>query len=137
MKIYLDVSCLNRPFDDQTQARVRLESTTVTLILDGIESGTWSEASSRMAEIEASAISDKTRRRRVLQLIPRDRMELTPPVFERARGLVQSGLSAADAVHVAAAEEGRAEVLLACDDRLVRRARRLGNDLQVRVVNPV
>jgi len=25
MKIYLDVCCLNRPFDDQVQDRVRLE----------------------------------------------------------------------------------------------------------------
>jgi hypothetical protein len=33
MKIYLDVSCLNRPFDDQGQARVRLEAEAVTVIL--------------------------------------------------------------------------------------------------------
>ena len=33
MKIYLDVSCLNRPFDDQTQPRVRLEAEAVTIVL--------------------------------------------------------------------------------------------------------
>ena len=29
MKIYLDVCCLNRPFDDQTQDRIHLESEAV------------------------------------------------------------------------------------------------------------
>jgi predicted nucleic acid-binding protein len=111
MKLYLDVSCLNRPFDDQTQARIRLESEAVAIVLDGIDSGAWEEASSRMVEIETSAISDETRRRRVLQLIPRDRMELTATIFERARDLVAHGLSAADAVHVAAAEEIGADAL--------------------------
>jgi len=137
VKIYLDVSCLNRPFDDQTQARIRLESEAVTLILDGIDSGSWAEASSRMAEIEATAIPDDTRRQRVLQLIPRDRMELTASVFQRARELVLRGLAAADAIHVAAAEEAGADVLLTCDDRLVRRASGLGHELRVQVANPV
>jgi len=26
MKVYLDACCLNRPFDDQSQDRIRLES---------------------------------------------------------------------------------------------------------------
>jgi len=34
MKIYLATCCLNRPFDDQRQPRVRLESEAVTLILE-------------------------------------------------------------------------------------------------------
>ena len=33
MKIYLDVCCLNRPFDDHRQERIRLESEAVVAIL--------------------------------------------------------------------------------------------------------
>lgn len=33
MKIYLDVCCLNRPFDDQAQTRIRLESEAILLII--------------------------------------------------------------------------------------------------------
>lgn len=36
-KIYLDTCCLNRPFDDQTQERIRLESEAVLAILSRIE----------------------------------------------------------------------------------------------------
>ncbi len=40
-KIYLDTCCLNRPFDDQTQERVRLEAEAVLAILSRIEKGEW------------------------------------------------------------------------------------------------
>lgn len=36
-KIYMDVCCLNRPFDDQTQDRVRLEAEAILLILQHFE----------------------------------------------------------------------------------------------------
>src|SRR5712671_779205 len=104
MKLYLDVSCLNRPFDDQTQPRIRLESEAIALILEGIDAGTWEEVSSRMVEIELLNIADETRRRRVLELIPRGRIELVTSVFDRARELVNRGFGAADTVHLAAAE---------------------------------
>ena len=65
MRIYLDVSCLNRPFDDQSQPRIRLESEAVTLILEQIDAGDWRHVSSQIAEIEIAAIPDRERRRRV------------------------------------------------------------------------
>jgi hypothetical protein len=40
-KIYLDTCCLNRPFDDQTQERIRLESEAMLAILSRIEKGEW------------------------------------------------------------------------------------------------
>jgi hypothetical protein len=41
MKIYLDTCCLNRPFDDQNQPRIRLESEAVTLILEKTHQREW------------------------------------------------------------------------------------------------
>jgi hypothetical protein len=40
-KVYLDVCCLNRPFDDQQQDRVHLEAEAVLLILKRCEAGEW------------------------------------------------------------------------------------------------
>ena len=37
MKVYLDVCCLNRPYDDQTQDRVHLECEAVLLILSRLD----------------------------------------------------------------------------------------------------
>lgn len=39
--IYLDVCCLNRPFDDQTQERIRLEAEAVRLILANCQTGEY------------------------------------------------------------------------------------------------
>ncbi len=58
MKLYLDVSCLTRPFDDQDQARIRIETAAVTLILERIDAGLWQQVSSEMAVIEIDAITD-------------------------------------------------------------------------------
>ena len=59
MKIYLDTSCLNRPFDDQRQLRVRLEAEAVIYILEQIDNTHWKEISSEMVDIELAAIMDK------------------------------------------------------------------------------
>jgi len=41
MRIYMDVCCLGRPFDDLTQGRVYLEAEAVLSILSRCESGEW------------------------------------------------------------------------------------------------
>jgi len=92
-----------------------------------------------MAEIEISAIRDEERRRRVSELLPdrEDRMKLTAAIFRRAAELGRLGFGAADAAHVAAAEAAKVDAFLTCDDRLLRRARREREALEVRVADPV
>lgn len=139
MKLYLDVSCLNRPFDDQNQSRIRVETTAVTLIFERVDAGLWQQVSSEMAAIEIDAISDTDRRNRVRMLLPESTsiMKLNKATFDRAEVLGRIGFRPADAVHVAAAERAHADVLLSCDDRLCRLAKRHKNDLQVQVANPI
>jgi predicted nucleic acid-binding protein len=136
VKIYLDVSCLNRPFDDQTQPRIRLESEAVTMILDRIEAGQWEHVSSEMALVEVAAMPDGVRRRRVFQLLPSRIMGVSDAALQRAAEFIQTGLGAADAVHVASAEALGADVLLTCDDRLLRQCRAMKDPLSVHVDNP-
>jgi hypothetical protein len=80
VKIYLNVSCLNRPFDDQEQARIHLEASAVGMILERIDDGDWTHVSSDMARIEIDANPDSQRRRRVGLLLPEaaDLVMLTP-----------------------------------------------------------
>lgn len=137
MRIYFDVSCLNRPFDDQSQPRIRLESEAVIVILEAIDAGRWRHVSSRMAAVEIAAIPDEIRRKRVLQLLPEAINEVTPGILRHAETLTAAGLGAADAVHVAAAQALGADVLLTCDDRLIRRCQALGDRLTVKVENPI
>src|ERR1700680_101105 len=99
MRVYLDVSCLNPPFDDQTQARIRLESEAVTLIFERIDSGLWTHVSSEMAEREIAAMPDTERRKRVRALLPKPTIELTESIWARAAELQALRFKPADAVH--------------------------------------
>ncbi len=40
-KIYLDVCCLNRPFDDWTQERIRFEGEAILSIMERIWARKW------------------------------------------------------------------------------------------------
>ena len=92
-----------------------------------------------MAVIEIDAITNVERHNRVRMLLPESNtiMKLNKVVFERAAKLEGLGFMPADAVHVAAAERAKADVLLSCDDRLCRLAKRRRSDLHVTVANPV
>ncbi len=61
MKIYLNVSCLNRPFDE----RIRLEAAAVGMILERVDEGEWIHVSSEMARLEIEANPDPKRQARV------------------------------------------------------------------------
>jgi predicted nucleic acid-binding protein len=139
MKLYFDVSCLNRPFDDLRQARVRLEAKAVERLVEQIDAGLHEQVSSEMAILEISAMSDLQRRGHVRALLPgpADIMELTPVIYGRAEVLQRLGFKPADAVHVSAAEAAGADVLLTCDDRLLRIGRRVKARLRVRIANPL
>jgi predicted nucleic acid-binding protein len=139
MRIYLDVSCLNRPLDDQSQERVRIEAEAVALILERCDSGAWRHVSSEMAMVEIAANPDADKRRKARRLLPlrRDILVIDDAVLLRGKVLVGFGFTVGDAVHIAAAETLRAAALLTCDDRLIRSARRLRRHLRVEVRNPV
>lgn len=139
MRIYLDVSCLNRPFDDQNQTRIRLEAEAVTLILEKCGSDEWEQSSSEMADIEIDAITDSERRARVRLLLPKGKapFKLSEEIFSRAEALEGMAFKRADALHLAAAEFQSADAFLSCDDRLCRRAKRQQSQLKGRVANPL
>jgi hypothetical protein len=42
IKIYLDVCCLNRPFDDQTQDRIHFEAEAILAVLNYSRMSAWS-----------------------------------------------------------------------------------------------
>jgi hypothetical protein len=64
LRLYLDVCCLNRPFDDQRQDRIRLEAEAVLLIMGRCEAGAWQWLSSAVVEEEVNHTPSSERRSR-------------------------------------------------------------------------
>lgn len=138
-QIYLDVCCLNRPFDDWIQPRVRLEAEAVLAIIEKCESSDWHLISSTVLEIEIERTPDPVKRQRVLDslTIATRRIMVTEPILSRSRVFQEIGIRSFDALHLACAESAEADVLLTTDDRLLRKAIAHQSNIGIRVANPV
>ena len=138
-KVYLDVCCLNRPFDDQQQDRVHLEAEAVLLILKRCEAREWQWISSAVVDYEVDNIPNQERRNRIKEILrgAREVQPLSDTAVERGEELKGLGLKTYDALHVACAEHASVEVLLTTDDRLARAAARNARKLKVPVKNPL
>ena len=138
-RIYMDVCCWNRPFDDQTQPRIHLEAEAVLAIVTEMERGRCQLLHSEVVDLEIDDAPDAERRQRLRLMIPgRPRyVRCNSKVASRALELEQLGFPGIDALHVASAESGGADVLLTTDDRLLRVAARHAGLLHVRVANPL
>lgn len=139
MKIYLDVCCLNRPFDDQSYDRVHLESEAVLRILDRCQTGRWRLIGSEVIDFEIVKIPDDERRRRVSSLasLAKVRVVVDAEVEKRALTLEKAGIKAVDALHLACAEKAKADILLTTDDKFLQNVLRNSKLAKVRVDNPL
>ena len=137
MRLYIDLSCFNRPFDDQGQERIRLETEAImaalTRIVEGKDTLLWSWEMS--FENDKHPKPDRRDEIAVWEARSERSIGLSDRLEERARQIAQMGIPALDAVHLASAEECGADIVLTCDDILIRRSPRLG--LASRVLNPV
>jgi predicted nucleic acid-binding protein len=139
MKLYLDVCCLNRPFDDQIQERIHLEAEAVLLILSRVESGQCTLTSSEVIEFEIAQSNDHERAERVRQLLSITEGLAMAGEREmlRAEQLEGMGFREFDALHLASAEGAGVDIFLSTDDQLLRVASRVSNRLRLRVLNPL
>ena len=137
--VYFDACCLNRPFDDQSQERVRLEAEAILLLLARVQRGDLRWVGSEVLIYEISRTPDPERRRRVERLLRLAVISVAvgPGETRRATELEALGFGSYDALHLACAERGGAEVVLTTDDGLIRRVRRHAPDVHVRVKNPL
>lgn len=138
-RIYFDTCCLNRPFDDQTQVRIRLEAEAVLGILSRIENGDWEWIGSEVLldEIEQTPDAQRSTRVKLLCSFVQEFVNIGDKEIKRAKALQKEGFQAFDALHIACAESAKADVFLSTDDRLLKQAQRVAKRLKTRVENPL
>lgn len=139
MIVYLDTCCLNRAHDDQSQERIRKESQAIEAILERLEKGIWIWLGSEALTAEAANNPSPVRKADATMMLEGVSREVTVSQthLHRAAALTELGFSAMDALHVACAESGGADVLLTTDDKFLSRASRYRGELKVLVANPV
>ena len=136
--IYLDVCCLNRPLDDLEQFRIRMEAEAVTEIIQNCEDGKWILMNSDIIEFEVSQHSDSFKQEQVKLILNLANIyvQLTENIDSRAEELIKLSFKYHDALHLAFAEAGGADVFLTTDDRLLRKAKQSPNIFRMKVENP-
>ena len=138
-RLYLDVCCLKRPFDDQRSPRVQLEAAAVAVLLERAELGQIALVRSPAHDLE-NAYNPREDRRLAAALwlaAAMVRTALGEGTEARAQQLAGFGFGALDALHTAFAEAAGARWLATTDDRFIARAARERARLTVAVVNPV
>jgi predicted nucleic acid-binding protein len=138
-RVYFDVCCLNRPFDDSSQDRIRLEAEAVLSIYRKCRLGEWTLLTSEVIESELRQTPDTQRVELIMAAlaIATEKAQLDSALKQRAGELVTLGLKPFDAAHIASAEAIAADLFLTTDDRLIRKATRYQTSLNVLVSNPV
>lgn len=121
VKVYLDVCCLCRPFDDQTINRIHLEAEAIKEILMRCRQD-WTLVTSDAVSFEISRIPDRTRLKKAQNLmdLAKEHVTITKSVSRRYHEYVEMGIDPADALHLACAESAGA-ALLTTDDAIIRK----------------
>ena len=136
-RIYLDVCCLNRPFDDLSQEKIYLEAEAVLLIVSHCEREEWTLLSSSVIDYELSQMRDDDRLKKVqaLYVASKEWLTLSNDAEKRAKYFQHYGVKALDSFHLALAEMQKADIFLTTDSRLLQTTKRL--ELTIKISNPL
>lgn len=135
MRIYMDNCCFNRPFDSQSQVRVRLETEAKLRIQERVVAGEIELAWSYILDYENAANPFEERRTSVALWRRRSVLDIdeSPALLENARLLVGLGLRSKDALHVACAVEAGCDYFVTTDDILLKK---LAKHDQIMAIDP-
>ena len=129
MRLYLDMCVYNRPFDDQSQPRIMLETQIFIMLLSMISEGRFELLNSFALEYENSKNPNIENMLKISDFLRHSRhyISYNKGVLERSLEFEKYGLMGIDAVHIACAEKAKANFFVTCDDNLIKRLKRIDN----------
>ena len=134
-KIYMDMCCFNRPYDDQQQTRIHLESLSKLHLQHMITTGELDFVWSFVLEYENSRNPFQLRKEtirkfsyRCVQYIDESHADC---IAKTAKTIMKSGVKEKDALHVACAIFASCDYFLTTDDRLLKY-----RTSQLKIINP-
>ena len=136
-KVYLDNCCFNRPYDDQSEPRVSLESHAKMLIQDMIREGKLNLVTSSVLDFEISRCPYKDRKTAIEQFLENYSSEyvwadLDEEIEAEADAIMSSGVKFYDAQHVACAIHSGCDYFLSTDRRLLKYQTE-----KINIINPI
>ncbi|MBE6382754.1 MAG: type II toxin-antitoxin system VapC family toxin [Lentisphaerae bacterium] len=136
MRIYLDNCCYNRPFDEQAQLRVRLETVTKLAVQLLMATRAVEYAWSGVLDYEISFNPFPKRQTSIMWWKEGAAVyvETTDEIIRRGEEIEQLGVKPKDALHLASAEKANCDMFLTTDRGILKKVPVLG---RMKVVNPI
>ena len=135
MRIYLDNCCYNRPFDNQAQQRINDETESIFRVIS--QKGNVIIGSDTLI-LEMAQIKDIDLQLDVMAMYSqtiKEEVSTSEEVEKIADSIMsESSIHKMDALHLASAIVGKAEIFLTVDDKLIKSCSKL--KLNMRVINP-
>ena len=136
MRVYLDNCAFNRPFDDQSQSRIRVEAEAVLAIREKIESNAVELVWSYVIDLEIAGNPFPLRRQSAETWKDLSIIEIAPSIkiVSEAIELRNRGLREIDALHVACAIASKSHYFITTDDGILKKSAFVEN---ITVANPI
>jgi hypothetical protein len=136
MRIYLDNCCFNRPYDDQSQIRIRIESEAKLFIQAKVLTREIELAWSYILDFENNANPFPERRWSIAQWKAMAAVDVieSPAILDYAQQCEARGLRGKDALHIGCAIETGCECFLTTDDQVIKM---MGDFKLIMVMNPI
>lgn len=125
LRIYLDNCCYNRPYDDQSQIRISLETQAKLYIQNLIKDKQVELVTSYMLEYENGKNKLGKRKQVIAEFMEFNEsyyvgIERDSDVAKIAEPIMQTGVKEKDAFHVACAILAKCDYFITTDDRLLK-----------------
>ncbi|MCL2202214.1 MAG: PIN domain-containing protein [Oscillospiraceae bacterium] len=133
-KVYLDNCCFNRPYDDQTQLRIELETKAKLHIQDSIVEKEILLVLSVILEFENNDNPYELRKHVIHNFLMHAVISVgwSDDVVGIAKEISLNGVKTKDATHLACAIYAKCDYFLTTDDRLLKY-----KDDRIQIINPV
>ena len=133
-RIYLDNCCFNRPYDDQTQLLVHLETEAKLFIQQAILQERFELAWSYILDYENSVNPYQNRKQAIAKWkeVALFDVDVSETVVNCANTIMLKGVKKKDALHIACAIEAKCDYFLTTDKKLLRTACE-----QINIANPI
>ena len=124
MKIYLDNCLFNRPFDEQSHIRIRIETEAKLAIQEEIRRGTYQLIWSYILDYENSKNPFRERQEQIIKWkkYAITDIEENTDIIKTALLLNSKGLQKMDSLHIACAIFAKADYFLTTDDKVIKKA---------------
>jgi predicted nucleic acid-binding protein len=137
--IYLDTCSLQRPLDDRSQPRIYLEAEAVLTLLRLVEAEKLQLLSSDVLQFEISNIADLNRKSeaQLMLKLAAHTATMQPNIRQLAEQIIATGVKPLDALHAAVAIENQVHYFCTCDDKLLKKLKKLIFNQQTKFLSPL